>query len=262
MPRPDRQRPDYRIDVPAFSGPLDLLLHLIEREELDITAISLARVTEQYLAQVNQLKEDKIEHLVDFLVIGAQLLVIKSRALLPQTPLVPPEEEEEDPAEALMRQLRLYRQFKSAATWLRMREEEGWRTYLRVAPPPKVEGKLDLSGITLQTLVLALRRVLERAETMEGSVGVVQPRHVTLDDQIRLLRTTLREREAVSFQELLSDSADRIEIAVTLLAILELIKRLEVTAHQRFLFGPIELRAAAGNSVESGEAPAVPPDCQ
>ena len=262
MPRPDRQRPDYRIDVPAFSGPLDLLLHLIEREELDVTAISLARVTEQYLAQVNQLKRDKIDHLVDFLVVGAQLLVIKSRALLPQTPLVPPEEEEEDPAEALMRQLRLYRQFKSAAAWLHGREEQGLRTYLRVAPPPTVEGKLDLSGVTVDTLILALRQVLERAETIEGSVEVVQPRHVTIDDQIRHLRTTLQTREEISFQELLSKDADRVEVAVTLLAILELIKRLEVTAHQKFLFGPIELRAAAGNQLGEEEAPTAPPDYQ
>ena len=262
MPRPDRKRPDYRIDVPAFSGPLDLLLHLIEREELDITAISLARVTEQYLDQVNRLKQDKIEHLVDFLVVGAQLLVIKSRALLPQTPLVPPEEEEEDPAEALMRQLHLYRQFKSAAAWLHSREEQGLRTYLRVAPPPKVEGKLDLSGVTVDTLIQALRQVLERAQKMEGSVEVVQPRHVTIDDQIKLLRSTLHTQEAVAFQELLSEDADRIEVAVTLLAILELIKRLEVTAHQKFLFGPIELRAADGGQIGEEEAPTAPPGHQ
>ena len=77
---------NYKIEVPAFSGPLDLLLHLIERNELDITSISLTAVTEQYLAQIEQFKADRMELLVDFLIIGARLLVIKSRALLPQLP--------------------------------------------------------------------------------------------------------------------------------------------------------------------------------
>jgi segregation and condensation protein A len=142
----------YRIELPAFNGPLDLLLHLIDRNELDITAISLAQVTEQYLQQIEQLKKDRIENLIDFLVIAARLMVIKSRALLPQTPTLADDEEEEDPAEALIRQLKLYKQFKQAANRLKEREETGLRTYLRVAPPPKLEGRLDLTGITINTL--------------------------------------------------------------------------------------------------------------
>ncbi|MCA9975764.1 MAG: segregation/condensation protein A, partial [Anaerolineales bacterium] len=76
-------RSNYQLDLPAFSGPLDLLLHLIERQELDITAVSLAKIAGQYLAQVEKLKEDRIDQLIDFLVIGARLALIKSRALLP-----------------------------------------------------------------------------------------------------------------------------------------------------------------------------------
>jgi segregation and condensation protein A len=117
---------DYRIDLPAFSGPLDLLLHLIERQELDITAISLVQVTEQYLAQIEQLKENRIDELIDFLVIAARLVLIKSRALLPQTPVIIEGEEEEDPAEALVRQLRQYKRFKQAAAWLAARRP-GWK---------------------------------------------------------------------------------------------------------------------------------------
>ncbi|NIP27851.1 MAG: segregation/condensation protein A, partial [Phycisphaerae bacterium] len=86
----------YRIELPAFAGPLDLLLHLIERNELDVTAISLAAVTEQYLDQVEQLKQEKVEHLIDFIVIGARLVLIKSRALLPQVPSAMPDDEEEE----------------------------------------------------------------------------------------------------------------------------------------------------------------------
>jgi len=115
----------YQIDLPAFSGPLDLLLHLIDRQELDITAISLAHVTEQYLLQIERLKENRMEQLIDFLVVAARLVLIKSRALLPQTPVVIEGEEEEDPAEALVRQLRQYKLFKQAAKWFGQREEQG-----------------------------------------------------------------------------------------------------------------------------------------
>ncbi len=235
----------YRIDLPVFTGPFDLLLHLIERETLDITAISLAQVTAQYLAQVETMKQNRIEHLIDFLVVAARLVLIKSRALLPQPPAVPAGEEEEDPAEALVRQLRAYKRFKAAATWLRKREEAGLRTYLRVAPPPRphVESRLDLSGVSLQSMINALLEVLARSETREESVTVVQPRRVTIEGQLRHVRRRIQETQHLPFRELLSPRPDRIEIAVTLLAILELIKRQEITAQQDGLFGPIEILA-------------------
>jgi segregation and condensation protein A len=236
---------NYRIDLPAFTGPFDLLLHLIERETLDITAISLAQVTAQYLAQVETLKQNRIEQLIDFLVVAARLLLIKSRALLPQPPAVPAGEEEEDPAEALVRQLRAYKRFKEAASWLRGREEAGLRTYLRVAPPPRpqVESRLDLSGVTIQSMINALLEVLARSETREESVTVIQPRRVTIEGQLRHVRRRIRERDRLPFRELLSTRPDRVEIAVTLLAILELMKRQEIYAQQDGLFGPIEILA-------------------
>ncbi|MCA9968844.1 MAG: segregation/condensation protein A, partial [Anaerolineales bacterium] len=231
----------YPLDLPSFSGPLDLLLHLIERQELDITRISLAQVTSQYLAQLEHLKASRLEHLIDFIVIGARLALIKSRALLPQTPLQVAEDDEEDPAEALLRQLREYRRFKQAANWLKTREAHGLRTHLRVAPPPRLEKRLDLSGVTLQSLMLAVQAVLARAETLEESVSLVQPRQITIEGQIKKLRTRLGEKRPFFFHELFSAHATRTEIAVTLLATLELIKREEVRATQQVLFGPIEI---------------------
>ncbi|MCI0398052.1 MAG: segregation/condensation protein A [Chloroflexi bacterium] len=232
----------YHVELPVFTGPLDLLLHLIERNELDITAISLAVVTEQYLDQVKRLQEDKVDDLIDFLVIGARLVLIKSRALLPQTPeLLPAGEEEEDPAEALAQQLRLYKQFKEAAAWLARRQEQGLRTYLRVAPPPKLEGKLDLGGVTVETLIASLRFALARAEKLEESVAVaVQHQAITIEQQMDRLRRRLKAGR-VRFEELLSEQSSRVEVAVTLLAVLELIKRREVAAYQAALFGPIEI---------------------
>lgn len=242
-----------RIDLPAFSGPLDLLLHLIERQELDITAISLVQVTGQYLAQIERLKENRIEELIDFLVIAARLVLIKSRALLPQTPVVVEGEEEEDPAEALVRQLRQYKRFKQAAAWLRAREDQGLRTYLRVAPPPRLEGRLDMSGITVASLLSAMHAALARMESQEESVAIVRPRHITVEGQITRLRQQLRNGGAIRFHHLLSTQTNRMEIAVTLLAVLELVKRQEILVHQPEPFGPIEI-SSGKEQTNNGEA--------
>jgi segregation and condensation protein A len=234
---------NYRIEVPAFAGPLDLLLHLIERNELDVTAISLSAVTEQYLEQVEQLKQERVEHLIDFIVIGARLVLIKSRALLPPVPsALLDEEEEEDPAEALARQLREYKRFKEAAAWLGEREASGLRTYLRIAPPPKLESRLDLTGVTVESLISAVQAALERGDQMEESVAVaVKKRTMTIEGQMNKLRNWIKANQHVFFHELLSDR-NRVEISITLLAVLELIKRYEVDAIQPDLFGPIEIR--------------------
>lgn len=238
----------YSIALPEFSGPLDLLLHLIERNELDITAISLAEVTEQYLEQIERLKEDRIEQLIDFLVVAARLVLIKSRALLPQTPVIVEGEEEEDPAEALIRQLKQYKQFKEAASWLKAREEAGLRTYLRVAPPPKLESRLDLSGVSVDTLLTAVREALSRIDDREESVAIIQPRRITIEGQMARLRTRAKSGESFEFKHLLSEVSNRVEVSVTLLAVLELIKRREIVAFQSEMFGPIEIRASSENS--------------
>jgi segregation and condensation protein A len=233
------------IDLPAFSGPFDLLLHLIEREALDITAISLSVVTEQYLLQVRQLKENHVEQLIDFLVIAARLVLIKSRALLPRPPIEQPGEEEEDPAASLVRQLQRYRQYKNAAAWLADRQERGLRTHLRVAPPvrPQVSARLDLSGIGVQDFAIAMEGLLARSETREESVSVVRPPSVTIEGQLLLLRGRLSRQGSIQFRELLNEQPGREEVAVTLLATLELIKRRELIARQDERFGPIELFA-------------------
>ncbi|MFO7663842.1 MAG: segregation/condensation protein A [Chloroflexota bacterium] len=232
----------YRVEIPVFNGPLDLLLHLIDREELDITIVSLAQVTDQYLVQVRQMDENQVEQLIDFIGIGARLLLIKSRALLPRPPSLPIDlDEEEDPAEALLRQLRIYKHFKAAALWLDARRQQGLRTYLRVASPPRVEGKLDMTGITGDTLLAALHGVLQRAETLDESFSLVEPRSITIEGQMEQLRKQMGLRRRLYFTELLGHPYDRMEVAVTLLALLELIKRREARAQQVHMFGPIEI---------------------
>ncbi len=234
-----------KIDIPVFNGPLDLLLHLIERQELDITAISLSKVTAQYLAQVERLKSEKrIEQLMDFLLIAARLVQIKSRAILPQTPVSYVDDElEEDPAEALVRQLKAYKRFKKGAAWLRGRETAVQRTYLRLAPPPKVESTLDMSGVTVEVLVTAVRDALARLDKLDGSVTIARPRHLTIEDQIKRLRRLIKQPAPFTFDDLLSNKADMTEISVSLLATLELIKRRELQAAQTQLFGEIKITA-------------------
>lgn len=235
----------YRVELPVFAGPLDLLLHLIERDELDITAVSLAQVTGQYLEQIRQLGEDQLDSLIDFISIGARLLLIKSRALLPRPPVLPGgDEEEEDPTEALLRQLRDYKRFKTAAQWLDSRHHGGLRTYLRVAPPPRLEGRLDLSGVDGAVLLAALQAVLARTQTMEQSLSVARPRALTIEEQLHHLRGRLSRGRPFLFNDVLANPRDRTEVAVTLLALLELIKRREASAAQSYLFGPIEIAAA------------------
>jgi segregation and condensation protein A len=192
-----------------------LLLHLIDRQELDITLISLVQITSQYLQQIEAMKKDRVDHLIDFLVIGARLSVIKSQALLPKIPTLPgDDEDEEDPAEALIRQLREYKRFKQAALWFAEREESGLRTYLRVAPPPHLDTRLDLTGVTVESLITAVQAALDRAENMEESVSIIQPRRLTIEGQIKRLRYRLKQHETFLFNELLSGENSRVEISV------------------------------------------------
>jgi segregation and condensation protein A len=228
----------YRVQLPVFEGPLDLLLSLIEREELDITRVSLAQVTDQYLAYLDAIEEVRPEVLADFLVVAAKLILIKSQALLPRPPAIVPEADT-DAGDDLVEQLRLYKQFKAAAGRLRHREDEGLRTYIRLAPPPRVEPRLDMTGIGIADLLAAVREALQVAPPPPSVDDVVSQSTVTIQGQMDLIRGRLRSYGRVRFQEILARSAGRIEIAVTFLATLELIKQHEVAVYQEDLFGPI-----------------------
>lgn len=229
----------YKVQTPLYEGPLDLLLSLIERAELDITAISLAVVTDQYLGYIHNLEgQASPEELSAFLVIAAKLVQIKSEALLPR----PPEREtgEEDTGTSLVEQLRLYKRFKEIGAWLLERQDQDLRTYLRIAPPPKIEPKLDLSNLTLQDLHDAAAAVFHREEEKKSLGTVIGLPKVTIREKIDLITRTLREVERGSFRGLLGSQPTRVEVVVTFLALLELVKRYHVDAHQETLFGEIE----------------------
>ncbi len=226
----------YQVKLPVFEGPLDLLLYLIEREELDITAVSLAAVTEQYLEYMALLENLVVDQLADFLVIAAKLILIKSQALLPRPPGI---EVEEDVGDDLVQQLLAYKQFKEVAKGLGQREAEGLRSFIRLAPPPKIESShVDLTGVTIEDLLKAVRRALEVAEPAPPVGDVVKPFVITIRDQIALIERTLQIQPYISFTQLLQRGT-RIEIAVTFLAVLELLKRRRIEVVQERLFGEI-----------------------
>jgi segregation and condensation protein A len=229
----------YQVQLPVFEGPLDLLLHLIEREELDITKVALAQVTDQYLAYLAILKEIEAEFLTDFLVVAAKLLLMKSQALLPKPPPSMLDEEEEDIGDELARQLRAYKQFKIVAQLLHQREEAGLRNFVRVALPPKLEPKLSPGNVTLDDLLMAVRQALEVRPPDPDVSEVVSRVTVTIGQQMDLIHSELTRQKQINFRALLSRAATRMEIIVTLLAVLELIKQHTIEVHQDTLFGDI-----------------------
>ncbi|HEY4722023.1 MAG TPA: segregation/condensation protein A [Anaerolineae bacterium] len=228
----------FQIKLPEFEGPLDLLLYLIEREELDITKVSLAQVTGSYLEYIHLLEKLQVDQVADFLVVAAKLLLIKSEALLPRPPEVR-SEGEEDVGDDLVRQLLLYKQYKETARVLGEREAAGLHTYVRVALPPRIDAKLDLSNITIDMLLTAVRNALEIEKPAPLVGTVVKPFTLTIREQMSLIERILQTRPHISFKRMLRNARDRVEIIVTFLAVLELLRRRRVEVQQDLMFGDI-----------------------
>jgi segregation and condensation protein A len=233
------KRTGYQVNLAVFEGPLDLLLHLIEKEELDVTLVSLTLVTGQYLAYLAALEELQVDDLADFIAVAARLLLIKSQALLPRPP-TPAAEDAEDAGEELLRQLLLYKQFKEAAQHLQERHTQGWRSYVRLAPAPHIEAGIEhLEPVSLEALLAAAQRAMQMRPSTPPVSDMVAPFNLTIGDQIKLIGHTLARHRRVSFTTLLTSTYGRQEVAVTLLAVLELIKQREIQAYQERMFGEI-----------------------
>jgi segregation and condensation protein A len=234
--------PAYRVTTSVYEGPLDLLLQLIEKTELDITTLALAQVTDQFLEHIRSMQDHAVANEVStFLVIAARLVQIKSEMLLPRPPVRTPDEE--DPGEMLARQLIAYKRFKEIAGLLAQREAAGLRTYLRVAPSPKIDSPFDLSGISMEDLVAAAQQALLMTDDRLSINQVVSAPKISIWEKISLVTHFLRVHGGkISFHQLFSRQVYRLEIVVTFLAVLELIKRRLVEAQQTDLFGEIEIQ--------------------
>jgi segregation and condensation protein A len=234
------QTGSYTVTTPVYEGPLDLLLQLIEHAELDITVVSLAVVTDQYLAYIHQMRVPPDE-ISAFLVVAAKLVQIKSEALLPRPPVR--EAGTEDLGESLAQQLRVYKRFKELSNWLEDREKCHLRTYLRIAPPPKGEGRFELSDITLSDLVAAAEGIFSEEAEKQALGTVISAPRITIREKIALIAERLGRNHTAKFSGLFGQNPTRLEVVVTFLALLELVKRYHVSAQQERLFSEIKIES-------------------
>ena len=227
----------YRVKLEVFEGPLDLLLYLIKKEELDIYDIPISRVTEQYSEYIGLMRILDLDIAGEFLVMAATLMHIKSRMLLPEEELAE-EEEEEDPREALMQQLLEYRKYKEAAGILGERELQQMDIFTRSGMEIEEEGEV-LLDVNLFDLLGALSHVLERLK--EEPVREIVSDEITVKEKITFIVDILMKDNVVNFTTVFTGCSSRSEAIVTFLALLELIKLQEVRVKQKRQFAEIYL---------------------
>src|ERR1700747_1040502 len=218
---------DYKVKIEVFEGPLDLLLYLIKKEEVDIYAVSIERITGQYLEYLDTFRMLDLEIAGEFVVMAATLIYIKSRSLLP-VHQQPPEAdaEEEDPRWDLIRQLIEYKKFKDAAFQLHQREllQEGLIARMPEKPEFTDAGALLKSEVSIFDLINAFQKVLKKIELKREDLREIFEENFTVSDKIEYIIRALTSRESVAFFDLFEEAASRTEIAVTFLALLELIR--------------------------------------
>lgn len=251
IPSPDdettfaRLMPDYRVKFEVFEGPLDLLLYLIKKEEVDIYEINLTRLATQFIEYIETMRLLDLEVAGEFLVMAATLMYIKSRELLPvdQQAQVEGEEEGEDPRWELIRQLVAYKKFKDAAADLMRLEARQEDVF------PRVPGKLEFdtapargAEASIFDLVGAVNAILQRqAQVQAQSTRDIFEDRWSVSEKIQYLIQSISERPRMRFGELFAGAASRPEIVVTFLALLELIRLKQVVAVQGEAFGEIEI---------------------
>jgi len=235
---------DYKVKLEVFEGPLDLLLYLIKKEEVDIYDIPIERITNQYMEYLSLMKLLNLEVAGEFLVMAATLMYIKSRMLLPADQQVTDSEAEEgeDPRWELIRQLVEYKKFKDAALHLGRREEEQSNIFYRQSPDPGVDVDADvpLAEVGIFDLINAFNQVLKRASDREDFREIIEEQF-TVSDKIEEILYTTRERLQVVFSELFAQASSRAEVVVTFLALLELIRLKRMRVQQQQAFGEIQI---------------------
>ena len=251
---------EYKVQFEVFEGPLDLLLYLVKKEEVDIYQVNLTKIATQFIEYIELMRELDLEVAGEFLVMASTLMYIKSRELLPldQQVLAEGEEEEEDPRWDLIRQLVEYKKFKDAAAQLHQREAEQEKIFPRLpgklefepsGPPPRPE-------VSLFDLINAVSNVLKRFQQREGARDIFEDKW-TVSEKIELLRQAIAARPALRFSELFEQTTSRTEVVVTFLALLELIRLKHVVVSQPTPFSEIEIRRATTAVVAAGVPPAV-----
>jgi len=230
----------YQIVTPVYQGPLDLLLQLIESAELDITTLALAQVTEQYLRHLEDLQDLPPDEVSAFLVIAAKLIQIKSEALLPQQSSGA--EEEEDIGNELARQLIAYKRYKEIADLLAERKNLGYQTFIRLSPAAvDVKESLDLKGIGVNELYQLASNIFMKGIARQSISTVVERPKITIKDKINQISNKFQFSQELSFEDLLGENYSRLDVVISFLALLELIKGSYIRVIQDGIFNQIRM---------------------
>jgi segregation and condensation protein A len=240
--------PENKVQLEIFEGPLDLLLYLVRKEEVDIYEVNLTKIATQFIEYVDVMRQLDLDIAGEFLVMASTLMYIKSKELLPveQQALVEEDDEGEDPRWELIRQLVEYKKFKDAAAQLQVREIEQEAIYARI--PGKLEFAPDATPsrpeVSVFDLVSAVSAILKRFQEREGAARDVFEDRWTVSEKIEQLRDAIKVRGALRFSELFADSTSRTEVVVTFLALLELIRLKQFRVTQSEAFSEIEISEA------------------
>lgn len=240
-----------QVKLEAFEGPLDLLLHLIEKNKVDIYDIPIVEITAQYLEYIQAMETDDMNIMSEFLVMAATLLDIKCRMLLPKE--VNEEGEEEDPRAELVQKLLEYKMYKYMSYELRERMNEAARTFYKRSSVPKevleYEQPIDtdgiLDGLTLDKLNQIFQSIMKRQEDkidpIRSKFGKIEKEEVSLPDKLDFVEQYARQHKKFSFRNLLQEQCSKTQVVVTFLAILELMKSGVIRIYQEHIFDDIEI---------------------
>ena len=262
MPVPDGPPaldPNFRIELPNFEGPLDLLLHLIRKHELDILDLPIAFITDKYLEYLGLMEGLNLDIASEYLVMAATLAHIKSKMLLPRPPEDQDDEhaDEADPRAELIRRLLEYQKYKTVAADLGERAISGRDVFGRGAPPPSADGPPPLKEVSVFKLLDALKKIAQR---INASVALeVDAERMTIQDRIGGLVDMLRDRRRCRFDELFEGVTTSYDLVVTFLALLEMAKMRVASIYQTDHEEPIYLEYSL---LDAEGQPIVPDDVE
>jgi segregation and condensation protein A len=238
---------EYKVQFEVFEGPLDLLLYLVKKEEVDIYEVNLTKIATQFIEYIDLMRELDLEVAGEFVVMASTLMYIKSRELLPveQQVEIEGEEEEQDPRWELIRQLVEYKKFKDAAAQLQTREAEQENIF------PRLPGRLEFEStapaprpeVSLFDLISAVSNVLKRFQLKDNARDIFEDKW-TVSEKIEQIRRAIAGDEALKFSGLFEQTTSRTEVVVTFLALLELIRLKQIVVRQPAPFSEIEIHRA------------------
>jgi segregation and condensation protein A len=251
---------EYKVKFEVFEGPLDLLLYLIKKEEVDIYDVNLTQLATQFIEYIDVMRMLDLEIAGEFLVMASTLMYIKSRELLPldKQVLVEGEDDGEDPRWELIRQLVEYKKFKDAAAQLQALEARQESIFPRLPIKPEFEAEAPAKpDVSLFDLLNAVNAILKRVNQQGDQRDVFEDKW-TVSEKIELIMKIIKERPSAKFSELFEGAISRSEVVVTFLALLELIRLKQIAAVQPEVFGEIEICAVAAMPAPAPATPEPP----